>query len=132
MNSNLRNGNGNSNENGRSFRVEIGSISHRCTSSEFKEGRRHSYSIGSFEYIVDDGYEVSGGALNSSIDKQNSVRVLGSELSVERNMKMDYIDRLASMSMSSRRVSFRNSSRFFSGSNRRNNFVFIVEDLEGN
>lgn len=80
MNRNLRNGNDNSNENGRSFRVEIGSISRRCTSSEFKEGRRHSYSIGSFEYIVDDGYEVSGGALNSSIDKQNSVRVLGSEL----------------------------------------------------
>ncbi|XP_022856274.1 E3 ubiquitin-protein ligase ATL4-like [Olea europaea var. sylvestris] len=144
-NSSLRNGNGNDSENSGSFRVEIGSISRRRGATESNEGRLHSYSIGSFEYIVDDGYEVSVESTThrplppdcTSLDKQSSVRVpcgevLAREDSVGRNWIMDYVDKLASMSMSSHTMSFRNSDSFFSGSSRRSDSVSTVEDLEAN
>lgn len=137
-NSNLRNGNGDDNENSGSFRVEIGSISHRRGATESGEGRRHTYSIGSFEYIVDDGYEVSVESTThrpdcTPLDKQSSVRVPGGEVlaredSVGRNWIMDYVDRLASMSMPSRTTSFQDSGSFFSGSDS----IATVEDLEAN
>ncbi|THG07885.1 E3 ubiquitin-protein ligase ATL4-like [Camellia sinensis] len=41
-----------------SFRIEIGSVSRRRGRSDSSDGRR-SYSMGSFDYIVDEGYEVS-------------------------------------------------------------------------
>ncbi|XP_028083625.1 E3 ubiquitin-protein ligase ATL4-like [Camellia sinensis] len=41
-----------------SFGIEIGSVSRRRGRSDSSDGRR-SYSIGSFDYIVDEGYEVS-------------------------------------------------------------------------
>ncbi|KAL2478294.1 E3 ubiquitin-protein ligase [Forsythia ovata] len=147
--SRLRNGNGNDNENGGSFRVEIGSISRRRGATESDEGRRLSYSIGSFDYIVNEDYEVSVESTThrpvapgfTSLDKQSSVRVPGGdppgevlsrEVSVGRNWMMDYVDRLASISLSSRTMSFRNSGRFFSGSSRRSDSVVTFEDLEAN
>ncbi|KAK6117768.1 hypothetical protein DH2020_048497 [Rehmannia glutinosa] len=57
----LREGNGN----GGSFRIEIGSISRRRGAESNPETRR-SYSVGSFEYIVDDNeYEVSVGSTST-------------------------------------------------------------------
>ncbi|KAK2997888.1 hypothetical protein RJ639_026019 [Escallonia herrerae] len=44
---------------GNSFRIEIGSVSQRRAPSE--SGWR-SYSLGSFDYIVDEGYEVLVGS----------------------------------------------------------------------
>ncbi|CAI9765121.1 unnamed protein product [Fraxinus pennsylvanica] len=141
-NSSLRNGNGNDYENSGSFRVEIGSISHRRGATESGEGRRQTYSVGSFEYIVDDDYEVSVRSTThrphcTSLDKQSSVRVPGGEVlaredSVGRNWIMDYIDRLPSMSTPSRTTSFRTSGSFFSDSSRRSDSIATVEDLEAN
>ncbi|KAG6420268.1 hypothetical protein SASPL_116791 [Salvia splendens] len=139
----FRNGNGNSG----SFRIEIGSISRRRGGGapEAVEGDRRSYSIGSFDYIVDDtGYEVSAGSVThrrgasdcTSADKESSVGIpipdppgeaLAADVSSGRNWLRDYVDRLAS-------VSFRSSGRFFSGSSRRSDPVAAaaVEDLEAN
>ncbi|KAL1562059.1 RING-type E3 ubiquitin transferase [Salvia divinorum] len=140
----FRDGNGNSG----SFRIEIGSISRRRGggSPEVAEGDRRSYSIGSFDYIVDDnGYEVSAGSVThrrgasncTSADKESSVGIpipdppgeaLAADVSSGRNWLRDYVDRLAS-------VSFRSSGRFFSGSSRRSDPVAAasaVEDLEAN
>ncbi|KAK6143014.1 hypothetical protein DH2020_023362 [Rehmannia glutinosa] len=140
---NLREGNGN----GGSFRIEIGSISRRRggeASAEAVEGNRRSYSVGSFEYIVDDnGYEISVGSTThsrgvsdfASNDKESSVgipipetpaEVLAAEVSGRRN----WLDRLASFSIASRTMSFRSSGRFFSGSSRRSEAVVIPQDLE--
>ncbi|KAL2478048.1 E3 ubiquitin-protein ligase [Forsythia ovata] len=127
----------------------IGSISRRRGATESDEGRRLSYSIGSFDYIVNEDYEVSVESTThrpvapgfTSLDKQSSVRVPGGdppgevlsrEVSVGRNWMMDYVDRLASISLSSRTMSFRNSGRFFSGSSRRSDSVVTFEDLEAN
>ncbi|CAI9770381.1 unnamed protein product [Fraxinus pennsylvanica] len=99
---------------------------------------------GSFEYIVNNGYNVSVESTTSrleapdcSIDKQNTIRVpdsevLAREVSIGRNWMMDYIDGPALMSMSSHRMLFRNSSRFFSCTSRRNDYVSIIKDLEAN
>ncbi|KAI8005141.1 E3 ubiquitin-protein ligase ATL4 [Camellia lanceoleosa] len=45
-------------DHGNNFRIEIGSMSRRQGRSDSSDGRR-SYSIGSFDYIVDEGYKVS-------------------------------------------------------------------------
>ncbi|KAL3815226.1 hypothetical protein ACJIZ3_016494 [Penstemon smallii] len=132
-------------ENGGSFRIEIGSISRR-PGLEAVEGERRSYSIGSFEYIVDDnGYEVSVGSIahsrgvSGSVDKESSVGIpmpetpgeaLAADVAGGRNWLREYVDRLASVSFSSRAMSFRSSGRFFSGSSRRTDPVFAAEDLE--
>ncbi|KAG6423295.1 hypothetical protein SASPL_113687 [Salvia splendens] len=137
----FRDGNGNSG----SFRIEIGSISRRRGGGapEAAEGDRRSYSIGSFDYIVDDnGYEVSAGSVThrrgasdcTSADKESSVGIpipdppgeaLAADVSSGRNWLRDYVDRLES-------VSFRSSGRFFSGSSRRSDPVAAVGDLEAN
>lgn len=142
-NGSFRGGNGNSG----SFRIEIGSISRRGGGGapEPAEGERRSYSIGSFEYIVDDnGYELSVGSITHrrgssdrlSADKESSVGIptpeppgeaLAADVSSGRNWLRDYVDRLAS----SRAMSFRGSGRFFSGSSRQSDAV-AVEDLEAN
>ncbi|GFP91036.1 E3 ubiquitin-protein ligase atl4 [Phtheirospermum japonicum] len=59
------------NGNGRSFRIEIGNISRRRAGDSDSEAadtsRRRSYSVGSFDYILnDDGYEVSVGCTTHS------------------------------------------------------------------
>ncbi|KAK4416097.1 E3 ubiquitin-protein ligase ATL4 [Sesamum alatum] len=146
----------NENENGHggSFRIEIGSISHRRGGAEEAvEGGQRSYSVGSFEYIMDDnGYEVSIAGcttqrrgLPNSIqnDKDSSVaapvpdpggEILAAEVSGGRNWLREYMDRLPSVSFSSRAMSFRNSGRFFSSSSsrRRGEAAVVPEDLEAN
>ncbi|KAI8020726.1 E3 ubiquitin-protein ligase ATL4 [Camellia lanceoleosa] len=130
---------------GNSFRIEIGNLSQRREASDSIDARnRRSYSIGgSFEYIVDDSYEVSVGSTHrrgvSAIDKDSTGAPAsvpeppGENLAAEvagRSWLRDYMDRLSSIS--SRTMSFRSSSRFFTGSSRRSDAVVAVEDLEGN
>lgn len=131
-----------------SFRVEIGSVSRRHGRSDSVDGGRRSYSIGSFEYIVDDGYEVSVDSTHrrglsecTSVDNKESVgsvpappgeSLAGEVSSAGRSWLRDYVDRLGSFSFSSRTMSFRSSGRFFAGSSRRSDVVVPVEDLEAN
>ncbi|KAI8572486.1 hypothetical protein RHMOL_Rhmol01G0202900 [Rhododendron molle] len=115
---------------GNSFRIEIGSLSRRRES-----GGRRSYSVGSFEYIVDEGgHEVAVELTHRrgvSDDKESTgVPPPGDGLAGEvagRSWLRDYVDRIASIS--SRTLSFRSSGRFFTGSSRRSD---AVEDLEAN
>lgn len=131
-----------SNDNvGNSFRIEIGSISRRTDS--ISNDNRRSYSIGSFDYIVDDaGYEVSRASTHrrepseatSNVDKDSvgaPVMPPGESLAAEvasgRNSWLrDYVDRIASISSRS----IRSSGRFLSGSSRRSEPVVAVGDLE--
>ncbi|EPS63236.1 hypothetical protein M569_11550, partial [Genlisea aurea] len=135
-----------------SFRIEIGSISRRHGGSfEAAEGDRRAYSIGSFDYIVDEnGYEISIGSLThrrgasdcTSVDKESSVGIpipeppgeaIAADVSACRNWLRDYVDRLASsISISSRALSFRSSGRFFSGSSRRTDPVNPADDPDAN
>lgn len=119
-----------------SFRLEIGSVSRRRVGSDSvaSEGRR-SYSIGSFEYVVEEGHELSIGSIHRrgvsecSGDKESiGVPVpeppgesLTADISGGRSWLRDYVDRIAS---------FRSSGRFFSASSRRNDVVVPVDDLE--
>ncbi|KAH7849460.1 hypothetical protein Vadar_018234 [Vaccinium darrowii] len=118
---------------GNSFRVEIGSLSRRRES-----GGRRSYSVGSFEYIVDEsGYEVSVELTHRrgvSEDKESTgiPPPPGDHLAgevAERSWLRDYVDSFASIS--SRALSFRSSGRIFTGSSRRENDA-VLEDLEAN
>lgn len=133
----------NSGENvGNSFRIEIGSISRRRTDSDSGENTR-SYSIGSFDYIVDDAaYELSRASTHrrepseatSNIDKDSvgaPVMPPGESLAAEvasgrSSWLRDYVDRIASISSRS----IRSSGRLFSGSSRRSEPVVVVGDLE--
>ncbi|GAA0144474.1 ubiquitin-protein ligase [Lithospermum erythrorhizon] len=138
----------NSSSNGSSFRVEIGSIS-SCRRGPLHEGIEgegtRSYSLGSFEYIVDEGYEIPmdsiymRGALDVGLIDNKEVGSSGVSMEAPRpdildgevggsgrNWLREYVDRL-----SSRAVSFRSSGRFFSGSSRRNDVVVPMDvDLE--
>ncbi|XP_071718703.1 E3 ubiquitin-protein ligase ATL4-like [Rutidosis leptorrhynchoides] len=124
-----------------SFRIEIGSISRRRNPDD--SGDRRSFSVGgSFEYVLDDGYEVPVESINR---REISDRIAGDkdlftpELPGEnlaeeidagsgrRNWLRDYVDRV-SVSISSRSHSFRGSGRFFTGSSRRSE---VVDDYEG-
>ncbi|XP_052192175.1 E3 ubiquitin-protein ligase ATL4-like [Diospyros lotus] len=128
-------------ERGNSFRIEIGSVSRRREGSDSGDGRR-SYSIGSFEYIVDDGYELSVGSTHrrgpsdcTSVDKESTgvPEPPGENLAAEvggRSWLREYVDRFASIS--SRTVSFRSSGRFFTGSSRRSDSIVAVDDCETN
>lgn len=130
-----------------SFRIEIGSVSRRRSGSDSGYGGgdgQRSYSIGSFEYIVDDGYELSVGSIHrrggsESTDKESiGVTIpappgesIASDVSGGgRSWLRDYVDRIASLSLSSRSVSLRGSGRFFSGSSRRSDAVVPIDDLE--
>ncbi|KAF7139531.1 hypothetical protein RHSIM_Rhsim07G0039300 [Rhododendron simsii] len=117
-----------------SFRVEIGSISRRRGSEIHAGDNRRSYSIGSFDYIVDGGYDVSVGSTThrrgSSLDKESiaiSLETLAGEES-RRSWLRDYVDHLASIS--TRTVSFRSSGWFGGGSSRRSDVVVGAVDLE--
>ncbi|KAG7948689.1 hypothetical protein I3843_13G020300 [Carya illinoinensis] len=127
---------------GQSFRLEIGNVSDRRAVSDTGDTRR-SYSIGSFEYLVEDDSEISlshahrrtvsdkeeSGALAAHPDMEST---LASEIAVGRSWLKEYIDRL-SFSLSSRALSFRSSGRFFSGSSRRSEITGIGDcDLEAN
>ncbi|KAI3498393.1 hypothetical protein L1887_34167 [Cichorium endivia] len=123
-----------------SFRIEIGSISQR---REPSDSARRSYSIGSYEYVLDDGYEISVDSTHrshvsdcTSLDKDSiTPEPPGQNLAAEvaagggsgrRNWLLDYVDRV-SVSLSSRAQSFRGSGRFFTGSSRRTE---TLDDLD--
>lgn len=112
-----------------SFRLEIGSISRRQAPADSPaEPPRSSYSVGSFDYIVEEESEITMSHTHrrSISDKENGVPVtqptqepdLASEVAAGRSWLKDYVDRL-SASLSSRALSFRSSGRFFTGSSRR-------------
>lgn len=109
---------------------------------------RRSYSIGSFEYVVEDGYEVSVGSTHqrgasdcTSVDKDSVPEPPGERVAADvaaggggasgRNWLRDYVERV-SFSLSSRTASFRGSGRLFTGSSRRSEVVVPVDDLEAN
>ncbi|XAR54223.1 hypothetical protein NMG60_11029261 [Bertholletia excelsa] len=126
-----------------SFRIEIGSLSRGRAAPVAGDGRR-SYSVGSFDYVVEGGCEVpvgltlQRGVSNSNFVDKDSVgtpaRVLeppGENLATDvggRGWLMECLERIGSIT--SRSLSVRNSGRFRSGSVRRNIAVTAVEDLE--
>ncbi|PON99798.1 43kDa postsynaptic protein [Trema orientale] len=132
---------------GDSFRVEIGNVSRRRTTSDSGDFTRRSYSIGSFEYLVDEDSEIVLGNThrrsNSDFKEDQSRPLpppasqlpapepsLAAEVSSGRSWLKEYVDRL-SLSFSSRALSFRSSGRFFSGSSRRSEVPGVGEwDLE--
>lgn len=142
-------GNNNSNGGENSFRLEIGSISRRQTESV---EQHRSYSIGSFDYIVDDvDSEISESNFNrgSISAKQEDATTTTTATAVtsnpasfeaslaadigndgSRSWLKDYVDRL-SRGISSRAMSFRSSGRFFTGSSRRTEELTVM-DLEAN
>ncbi|XP_075507967.1 E3 ubiquitin-protein ligase ATL4-like [Primulina tabacum] len=140
----------NASGNGDSFRIEIGSISRRRGAAENGDGAQRSYSLGSFEYIVEDGLAISMGSTTHrrgisdciSVENEASVGIpvtdvprdtlAGDVAGGGRNWLREYVDRLASISISSRAMSFRSSGRFFSGSSRRSETVIDADDLESN
>ncbi|KAK2995944.1 hypothetical protein RJ640_003736 [Escallonia rubra] len=116
---------------GNSFRIEIGSVGQRRAPSE--SGWR-SYSLGSFDYIVDEGYEVSVGSTHcrgaldctekdsaeaSVSQPEPQGEILAAEVAGGRSWLRDYVDRISAISFSSRAMSFWSSGRFFTGSSRR-------------
>lgn len=133
-----------------SFRIEIGNISRRGAENDAavaaaRDGSR-SYSIGSFEYLVDDESEVPfSHARRRSVDdakefpataETQNENALAGEVAGVRSWLKDYMDRV-SASISSRTASFRSSGRFFSGggsSGRRSDVVPVTAeyDVEGN
>ncbi|GAB2232355.1 hypothetical protein Droror1_Dr00011387 [Drosera rotundifolia] len=110
-----------------SFRIELGSISRRRI--EDLNNNRRSYSIGSFDYIVDDSLSeitVESSSLRPMTDlagtekEDSAARNVAAEVGGGggRNWLREYAERLtSSFSLSS---SFRSSGRFFTGSSRRN------------
>ncbi|MED6131918.1 hypothetical protein PIB30_014363 [Stylosanthes scabra] len=123
---------------GDSFRLEIGSISRRGTaSSAAEESRTRTYSVGEFDYLVDEDVEIpysQARRRNDSGEKDDgaaAVESAGLSLVGEVGSRWswkDYYD-LVSASVSST-VSFRSSGRFLTGSSRRNDVVSIG-DYEG-
>lgn len=136
-----------------SFRLEIGSISRRNNPTPESGDQHRSYSIGSFDYVVDD---VESEISESNFNNRNASRKqedatatavavttsddsnaafeasLAGEIGNEgsRSWLKDYVDRL-SRGVSSRAMSFRSSGRFFTGSSRRSDEMAVV-DIEAN
>ncbi|XP_040993563.1 E3 ubiquitin-protein ligase ATL4-like [Juglans microcarpa x Juglans regia] len=124
---------------GESFRLEIGNVSRRRAASEPVETQR-SYSIGSFDYLVEEDSEISLSNVHrrSLSDKEESgaaqdmESTLASEIAGGRSWLKEYVDRISS-SLSSRAMSFRSSGRFCSGSSRRSEITGAGDcDLEAN
>ncbi|KAK4804678.1 hypothetical protein SAY86_004495 [Trapa natans] len=116
-----------------SFRIEIGSVSHRRDTSD--SGEAHiSYSIGSMDYIIDDESEVAvaGDYQRGIFDKEEAAPQLAvdpnlaAEVAAGRSWLGEYMDRL-SATLSSRTLSFRSSRRFFTGSSRRTETPGVAE-----
>ncbi|RYR67310.1 hypothetical protein Ahy_A03g013637 isoform B [Arachis hypogaea] len=120
---------------GESFRLEIGSISLRgTTSSAAEESRMRTYSVGEFDYLVDEDAEISysqarrrtdSGEKDDAEPVESSAPSLASEVGSRWSWK-DYYD-LVSASLTPT-ASFRSSGRFFTGSSRRNDVVAIGDD----
>ncbi|EOA23262.1 hypothetical protein CARUB_v10017624mg [Capsella rubella] len=138
-------GNNNNSSGGEnSFRLEIGSISRRQIPIPESPDQHRSYSIGSFDYIVDDveseisesnfnrrstsGKQEDAAATTTTAVEASLAADVGNEGS--RSWLKDYVDRL-SRGISSRAMSFRSSGRFFTGSSRRSEEMNVV-DLEAN
>ncbi|KAF2608138.1 hypothetical protein F2Q68_00045146 [Brassica cretica] len=135
-----------------SFRLEIGSISRRNNPTPESGDQHRSYSIGSFDYIVDDveseisesnfngtnasrkqeGATATAVAVTTSDSNAAFEASLAAEIGNEgsRSWLKDYVDRL-SRGVSSRAMSFRSSGRFFTGSSRRSEEMAVV-DIEAN
>ncbi|XWS32472.1 hypothetical protein CRYUN_Cryun23aG0161600 [Craigia yunnanensis] len=120
-----------------SFRLEIGSISRRQPGSDSGEQRR-SYSIGSFDYIVEEESEVTRNQTHQRnvSDKEEvggaeaaSEASLAAEVATGRGWLKEYVDRL-SFSLLSRALSFRSSGRFFTGSSRRSDISSAAGDYD--
>ncbi|CAH8304653.1 unnamed protein product [Eruca vesicaria subsp. sativa] len=124
-----------------SFRLEIGSISRRNDPIPEESGdRRRSYSIGSFDYIVEDvESEISESNFDQSRKHEDAAATavavnpafeasLAGEIGNEgsRSWIKDYVERL------SHGISFRSSGSFFTGSSRRSEEEMTVVDLEAN
>ena len=133
-----------------SFRLEIGNISRRGTVSDAgdERARSRSYSIGSFDYFVDDDSEVpfSQAHRRNGLDNKDEMAAesyttaqpdheanLAADVGNGRSWLKDYVDRL-SASISSRTASFQSSGRFFNGgSSRRSDPVAEGDyDVEAN
>ncbi|KAI4365279.1 hypothetical protein MLD38_021276 [Melastoma candidum] len=108
-----------------SFRLEIGSVSRRHIDS-IPDGRR-SYSIGSFDYVVEAETEVAVVDKEDGIDNNWAIDDLNTNSSnantgtsggSSRSWLGEYLDTLSGM-LSSRTASFRSSRSVFSGSSRR-------------
>ncbi|KAK3018314.1 hypothetical protein RJ639_002932, partial [Escallonia herrerae] len=114
---------------GNSFRIEIGSVS------------QWSYSLGSFDYIIDKGYEAlvgsthrrgasdctekdSAGASISQLEPPGEI--LATKVAGGRSWLRDYVDRILAISFSSRAMSFRIFGRFFTGSSRRSENAVVT------
>ncbi|KAM7256858.1 hypothetical protein ACFE04_012599 [Oxalis oulophora] len=119
-----------------SFRLQIGSLRR---SRDFSEPRGSSYSVGSFDYVVEEESEIviNQTNQNSASEKEDNEptteeeETLAAEVGEERNWLQDYVDRLSSAS--SRAFSFRSSGRFFNGSSRRNDIIVPGDnDVEAN
>lgn len=140
-----------------SFRLELGSVSHRRrhnnnsdnNSSDHDSGstavRSRSYSMGSFDYFVEDASEVvvvepthrrgvSENVFGGKKEEESAAATVVTEPPLEsdiaaevggaggRGWLLDYVDKIASStssSFSSRTLSFRISGRVFTGSSRR-------------
>jgi len=125
-----------------SFRLEIGNISNRreATSTDSNnvagETNHRTYSVGAFEYFVDEEAEIPVGNTNRRMfsGEKDNAAVLAVEVETpvvsqasligEGNWLKDYVDGL------SRVMSFRGSGRFFTGSSRRNDVVAGVGDFD--
>ncbi|XP_071725116.1 E3 ubiquitin-protein ligase ATL4-like [Rutidosis leptorrhynchoides] len=123
-----------------SFRLQIGSLSRRrqTASIDFDVSRVSSYSLGSFDYIVEEEAEIvlnQTHRRNASDKAETEAATAEGNLAAEvgggrNNWLQDYVDRL---SVSSRAF----SGRFFSGSSRRTTADIVVfpgeiNDLEAN
>lgn len=125
-----------------SFRIEIGNVSRRGTIPD-AAGDGRSFSMGSFDYYVEEPSEVSFTHdhrrsisdhkvdIPTSDDSPaiNETVVLAGEVGSSGFWLKDYVDRL-SASISSRTASFRSSGRFFGGSSRRNDVVQVAVDYD--
>lgn len=126
-----------------SFRLEIGSVSRRRSSVDGSgvESRR-SYSIGSFDYVVEAESEVAvardrhrrsvsdkeDGAAHPAVSAVDAS--LAADVAAGRSWLGEYMDRL-SATLSSGTASLRSSRRFFTGSSRRSEVSAVDEwDLE--
>lgn len=130
-----------------SFRIEMGSVSRRrLPDSAGDSSRRRSYSVGSFEYVLDDDLELAPPppmtTAAGSLVREEGAKEPGPEPPGEgvaeaaggRGWLREYVDRLASSasasasSLSSRTMSFRFTGRLAGGSRRSSGSW----DLEGN
>ena len=116
---------------------------HRLSHTGGTRGRSRSYSIGSFEYFVEDDSEVPFGHAHrrsvsdnkdeTVVDSQTAQSVhkpsLVADVASGRSWLKDYVDRL-SASLSSRTMSFRSSGRFFNGSSSRRSDAVTVGDYD--